>query len=65
MKARKVINLATGEERVYVGLNASQAVIAAYAQSKGDYNTWDYGQHKYPVQFGKVSVTCGDWATKL
>lgn len=38
----EVLNLATGDIRTFVGIQPSQAVIAAYAQSGGDYNTWDY-----------------------
>lgn len=59
------VNLRTGEKRTYIGLTQSEAVIAAYAQEHGDWNTWDYGQHKYQVTWGKSTVACGDWTVKL
>ena len=59
-----VINLATGEERIY-SLPARFAVIAAYEQSKGNNNTWEYpGNHQQLVS-GKWTVACGDWCTKI
>lgn len=64
-QVHEVVNLRTGEKKTYVGITPSEAVIAAHAQAKGDWNTWDYGQHKYPVEFCKKTVTCGDWTTKL
>lgn len=41
-------------------------MIAAFAQSKGDYNTWDY-ERKYGslVVEGKVSVACGDFSALI
>ena len=59
-----VVNLSTGDERTYTGISASEAVIAAYAQSRGDWSTWQYAE-KYAnmVTKGKVSVACGDWCT--
>jgi hypothetical protein len=60
----KVINLKTGAELTFVGLCPSEAVIAAYAQEHGDWNTWNYGSHKYKPVFGKVTISCGDWSAK-
>jgi len=62
----KVFNLYTGE---FVGtwfLSPIGAVVAAYAQSKGDFNTWDY-EEKYRslIKMGTVSVTCGDFSALL
>jgi hypothetical protein len=69
-----VVNLATGEERLYT-LSPREAVIAAYAQgTKGDWNSFDY-KRKYgkfvspftgalittKVYEGRVSVAVGDW----
>lgn len=59
--AVEVMNLATQEKQVYT-LPPEQAVIAAYAQAKGDYNTWDYGKYRNLVKKGKLTVTCGDWS---
>jgi hypothetical protein len=39
-----VRNVDTGEQRSYT-LDPRQAVIAAYAQSLGDWNTWDYARY--------------------
>ena len=62
----RVYNLKTGDEATYIGLCPSEAVIAAYAQHEAkDFNTWNYGQHRYPVEFGDKTVVCGDWCTKL
>ena len=41
-----VRNLATGKKQEYQGITGRQAVVAAYAQSLKDYNTWDY-EKKY------------------
>jgi hypothetical protein len=61
----EVHNLRTDEVRVYTGLCPSEAVIAAYAQEHGDWNTWNYGQHRYKPQFGKRTVSLGDWCALL
>lgn len=56
-------NLATGEERTYVGLSPEQTAMAAYAQQHGDYNTWDYEtKYKHLVRStGLLKCSCGDW----
>ena len=41
MATTTVVNLDTDEEIVYT-IEPREAVIAAYAQSQGDWNTWDY-----------------------
>ena len=53
----RVLNLNTGEHITYVGLTPYQAVIAAYAQSLGNMNTWQY-EEKYArlVQVGRFGV---------
>ena len=45
---------------LYTGSSPEQAVIAAYAQSRGDYNTWEY-QRKYLWMLRRHanSVSCG------
>ncbi len=47
-----VMNLAQGSVSTYVGISPRQAVIAAYAQSKGDFNTWDYAKYERLVESG-------------
>ena len=58
----RVLNLSTQQEQVYT-CSPKEAVIAVYAQSLGDWNTWDYAE-KYSsfVMEGKVSFSCGDFA---
>lgn len=58
-----VFNLSTGSESYYSGIPPRTAVIAAYAQSKGDWNTWDY-EKRYGslVEKGTHSVACGDFS---
>lgn len=57
--------LCTADESVrYFSLPAPIAVMAAHAQSLGDYNTWEYGQ-KYSrlVKRGRYGWVCGEfWA---
>ncbi len=57
-----VQNLATGVIIDY-SCSPEDAVIAAYAQERKDWNTWNY-RKKYSnlIERGKVSVLCGDWA---
>ena len=38
-----VVNLATREKMIYT-CDPKTAVICAYAQNKGDFNTWDYDE---------------------
>lgn len=61
--ALRPFNLKTGQYGpVYVGLSPQEAVIAAYAQEHGDYNTWEYfDKYKVLVERGKLTITCGDW----
>lgn len=56
----RVINLRTGEEQLYTS-SPVEAVIAAYACAKQDYNTWQYTKYKKLVQVGAYTVSCGDW----
>lgn len=64
-----VFNLRTGDWQTYVGILPSQAVVAAYAQSQGDWNTWNYETNyrdKGLVRFGQSlrTVFCGDFAAR-
>lgn len=57
-----VLNLATGEEQVF-SCSPREAVIAAYAQSRGDFNTWDY-EERYGAKVvrGRITWGLGDFA---
>ena len=61
--AIKVLNLSTLQEQIYT-CTPKEAVIAAYAQSLNDWNTWQY-EERYGkmVLEGKYSFSCGDFAT--
>jgi len=61
----EVVNMRTLVRVTYVGPTPEEAVIAAYAQSLGDWSTWQY-REKYSstVEYGKQFVYCGDWATR-
>lgn len=52
-----------GSNATEYSCSAIEAVIAAYAQSKNDYNTWDYS-HKYShlVVVAPISVCIGDFS---
>lgn len=58
-----VRHLSTGEERHYSS-SPRAAVIAAYAQGRGDMNTWEY-RERYDslVQESTLCYYLGDWAT--
>lgn len=65
-----VLNLATGGTVAYFdGITAEQAVMAAHAQARGDWNTWEYAGRYGPLvercrpdARGRVVVCCGDWS---
>lgn len=57
----EVLNLTTGEKRTYSLRLPENAVVAAYAQERGDWNTCDYGKYDNLVQRGAATVSCGDW----
>jgi hypothetical protein len=63
-KPVQVMNMKTGNTLTYVGPDPAQAVIAAYAQSLSDWNTWDYAT-KYGAEISKSgkTVSCGDFVT--
>lgn len=58
----RVHNLATNEHVIYVGITPREAVRAAYAQERNDWNTWDYAKYDRLVVEGQHAVACGDWA---
>jgi hypothetical protein len=57
-----VMNLVT-LEKVYYTCKPKEAVIAAYAQESGDYNTWDYeSRYSHLVEEGKAIWVVGNWS---
>ncbi|HBI37031.1 MAG TPA: hypothetical protein DDY71_05250 [Spirochaetia bacterium] len=57
-----VINLSTAHKQSY-SCTPKEAVIAAYAQSKKDWNTWDYEKrYSYLIKEGRFTFSCGDFA---
>jgi len=62
-------NLHTGEERVYSDLHPENAVMTAYLQEHGNYNTWTYNDRfaemRSKIVRGKYSIAYGDWATPM
>ena len=56
-----VVNLATGEQKLYT-CPPLDAVIAAHAQSLGDFNTWDYlPKYRDQVETTRLGHYIGDW----
>jgi hypothetical protein len=57
-----VYNVAAGEEVAKCTCDARTAVIAAYAQSRNDLNTWEY-ENKYGrlAKKTKYGWVCGDF----
>jgi len=57
-----VINLITQEQQIYT-CSPKEAVIAAYAQSINDLNTWDYNKkYSHLLEEGKSSYLCGNFS---
>lgn len=57
-----VMNLKTTEKQVYT-CSPRDAVIAAYAQSLSNWNTWDYYKHySHLVEEGNFTYLCGDFS---
>lgn len=54
-----VYNVAEGEEVAQYSCSERESVIAAYAQSKKDYNTWEYevkyGHRAKKTRYGWVA----------
>ena len=57
-----VMNLITGDTQDYT-CTPREAVVAAFAQSKKDWNTWDY-KKRYDalVLESEKTIGCGDFA---
>jgi len=57
-----VIDLRTGKVCAEYSCTPEEAVVAAYMQSRGDYNTWDYDTGLARVGLSGLTVSCGDFA---
>jgi len=56
-----VMSLVTQQKQTYSCIPID-AVIAAYAQSKKDWNTWDYRKnYAHLVEYGKETLLVGDF----
>jgi len=62
----KVLDLDTGQEQ-YFSVPPCFAVIAAYEQSRGNWNSWDYPQNHPLLRFGQSGQTvfCGSFGSIL
>jgi len=55
------MNLCTDEKQVYT-CEPRMAVICAYAQNNGDYNTWDYEKkYSHLIMESNFCYNCGDF----
>ena len=58
-----VMNLANPEQKQWYTCTPKEAVIAAYAQSRKDWNTWQYAErYRKLVEEGKLTWLCGDFS---
>lgn len=67
MTETQVLNLRTGNYQIY-SLPPKEAVVAAYAQSLGDWNTWQYAETYEPREFtinSRSYVTLGDMTARV
>ena len=69
MDTIQVVNLATGQSQLFT-CSPREAVIAAYAQERGDWNTWEYPE-KYGAMVresenqGRRYLNVGDQTVRL
>ena len=57
-----VMNLSNGSKQEY-SCSPADAVVAAHAQSLGDWNTWDYAaKYAFMLETGLVSIICGNFS---
>jgi hypothetical protein len=58
-----VMNLLNPSHKQNYSCTPREAVIAAYAQSKNDWNTWQYAErYGHLVDEGKYTLLCGDFS---
>jgi hypothetical protein len=59
-----VFNLSSDDIQTFT-CTPRQAVLAAHAQSLGDFNTWDYEQnYRHLLTRGRLTIACGDFCAK-
>jgi len=58
-----VTNLGTGKTLTFVGISPKKAVVCAYEQSRGNFNTWTYDENKAIVSTSGATVSCGDFCS--
>ena len=58
-----IYNLATRETRDY-SCDPVRAVVAAYAQERKDWNTWQYTRYWHLVDYTRYHYTIGDWCVR-
>ena len=57
-----VVNLMKPENKQYYSCSPREAVVAAYAQSLHDWNTWDYpSRYDEKVEASNLCFICGDF----
>ena len=57
-----VMNLSNGSKQEYT-CSPTDAVVAAHAQSLGDWNTWDYAtKYSFMLETGPDTVLCGNFS---
>lgn len=64
MHAVTVVNLGTELQRVYT-LPARDALVAAWEQDRGNWNTWTYTQSACPVVRGRDHLFAEHLAVRL
>ena len=57
----EVMNLMTGDFVYYMNMSPEQAVICAFEQNKGNYNTWNYFNIPHKIKTGEKTIACGDF----
>ena len=58
-----VMNLSNPEQKIIYTCTPREAVMAAYAQSKMDWNTWQYAErYEHMITEGKLCLACGDFS---
>jgi hypothetical protein len=59
----RVFNLLTGEYLYYsINLKPQLALVAAYAQSKKDFNTWGYAKYYNEIIETSICYSLGDFS---
>lgn len=58
-----VRNLASGAER-HFSLTAPEALVAAWEQDRGNFNTWTYADSKAPVVQNRWTLSADDWTVR-